>query len=523
VEPAAAALRLNEKIDDALESCLQERRGVVQTLRVVLPLLAEATGATGAFVRTFGDDLEMVTVTHPEGLVVPQMDEVLARTSATTREELDLEAPAGRLIARGLDVAGEWFGHAGLVFEGDAAGNAAGARPLLTVFCEQIDDMLFVVRSAREKHRLTMQLGQALRHRVLGEGLRQAVKVLSAAVPLKRILLVCVAEEGRSQNLHVQVFEQAALLVDTMGALPRHADEAAFLEEARAYLEKGDTALLRRFGFEGALEDVLINGISPSTIVGKLVAASRHEAFAMPDRELLATFASYIRQRLVDFNKEWRTLAISFPPRDVTRLLQIDNYARRYLEPREAEVAILYADIAGFTRISEQILQAPAVVARLVEIWSRAAVDIVWSHGGVFDKMVGDCVIALFGPPFYETPPAERLASAIRCARDIRDMTRDLGDKPGLEVLKQAEVGVATGVNLCPLFVGRFAPNDNFTGFSRGMNNTARLQGCAVRDEILVMEQALKSLGEGSGFAFGPERTAKVKNVAEPLQFRALA
>jgi class 3 adenylate cyclase len=332
-----------------------------------------------------------------------------------------------------------------------------------------------------------------------------------------------VAEEGRDQNLHVQVFEQAALLVDTMGGLPPHPDEAAILAEARAYLEAGDPALLRRFGFAGALEDLLINGITPSTLVGKLVATSRRGSFATYDRELFATFASYIRQRLVDFNKEWRTLATSFPPRDVTRLLQVDNYARRYLEPREAEVAILYADIAGFTRISEQILQAPSVVAHLVETWSRAAVDIVWRHGGVFDKMVGDCVIALFGPPFYENPPPGRLADAIRCAQDIRDMTRGLAAKKGLEVLKEAEIGVATGVNLCPLFVGRFGPNDNFTGFSRGMNNTARLQGCAVRDEILVMSAATVALGEASGFAFGPERQAKVKNVAEPLHFRALA
>jgi class 3 adenylate cyclase len=101
-------------------------------------------------------------------------------------------------------------------------------------------------------------------------------------------------------------------------------------------------------------------------------------------------------------------------------------------------------------------------------------------------------------------------------------MTRGLADRPGLEVLKKAEIGVATGLNLCPLFVGRFGPNDNFTGFSRGMNNTARLQGCAVRDEILVMAASVAALGEGSGFTFGPERQAKVKNVAEPLRFHAL-
>jgi adenylate cyclase len=257
-------------------------------------------------------------------------------------------------------------------------------------------------------------------------------------------------------------------------------------------------------------------------VVGKLVAAARNGVFNTWDRELLAAFASYIRQRVVDFNKEWRTLAVSFPPSAVTRLLQIDNYARRYLEPREAEVAILYADIAGFTRLSEEVLQSPARVAELVEVWSRDAVELVWEHGGLFDKMVGDCIIAHFGPPFYEKNPGERLADSIRCAEAIRDMTRRLPERPGLEMLRESAVGVATGLNLCPLFVGRFGPNDNFTGFSRGMNNTARLQGCAVRDEILVMAEAIPALGDGSGFAFGPERSAKVKNVAEPLRFRAL-
>jgi class 3 adenylate cyclase len=134
----------------------------------------------------------------------------------------------------------------------------------------------------------------------------------------------------------------------------------------------------------------------------------------------------------------------------------------------------------------------------------------------------GDCVIAHFGPPFYERRPGERLADALRCAKAVRDMTRRLPERPGLELLSGSEVGVATGVNLCPLFVGRFGPNGNFTGFSRGMNNAARLQGCATRDEILVMAEAIPALGTDPAFKFGPERSAKVKNVAEPLRFRAL-
>jgi class 3 adenylate cyclase len=146
----------------------------------------------------------------------------------------------------------------------------------------------------------------------------------------------------------------------------------------------------------------------------------------------------------------------------------------------------------------------------------------VWEHGGVFDKMVGDCIIALFGPPFYDEPPGERLARALRCAAEIRAMTNKLPQRSSFEALRDGGLSVSTGVNLAPLFVGQFGPNSNFTGFSSGMNNTARLQGCAGKDEILVMEDAIGALADGHGFTFGETRSAPVKNVAEPLRFRPL-
>jgi class 3 adenylate cyclase len=257
-------------------------------------------------------------------------------------------------------------------------------------------------------------------------------------------------------------------------------------------------------------------------IVGKVLVTSKTGAFNTYDRELLAGFAGFIRQRIVDFNKEWRRLAASFRAEDVARLVQTDDYETRYLTPREEIVGILYVDISGFTRISEQVLKTPQKVAALVEAWSERAVDIVWKHGGVFDKMVGDCIIGLFGPPFYERSKGERLADAIRCAIDIRRMTHELPDTKGFEILKEGGIGVSTGINLAPLMVGSFGKNSNFTGFSSGMNNTARLQGCAKKDEILVMADGIHELPAGHEFRFGEEQSATVKNVAVPLRFRAL-
>jgi adenylate cyclase len=514
---------VGRKVDELVEESLQRRRTVPETLGVVLPVLAEATGASGALLRTYGDDLSLAAHVWPAGFELPREAEVLERTAPGARGRTTLVDARGMLVAQPLDVAGEWFGQAALLLPADA--DADAAQEILDAVCEELDDYLFGVRAARMKHQLVMRLGEALRHRVLGEGLRRAVAVLAEAVPFSRLLLACLPEEDADAELpHVQVFEGSRPAYDTMGGeLTPPADAAAIRSEAAAWLSGLASPLLARFGFARGHEELLISGITQAVVVGKLVAGSTSGSFNTYDRELLAAFASFISQRVVDFGKEWRALAESFRSEDVAHLLQVGDYQARWLSPREAEVAILYADISGFTRLSEEVLQQPAAVAELVEAWSRDAVRLVWEHAGVFDKMVGDCVIALFGPPFYETTPGERLLRALRCARAIREMTRRLPQRLGLARLQGCGLGVATGVNLCPLFVGTFGPNRNFTGFSRGMNNTARLQGCAARDEILVMSHAAARLTAGDGgLRFGPEREARVKNVAEPLRFRAL-
>src|SRR5512143_4208163 len=128
------ALQLNAMLDDVLEECLQERRTVTDTLRRVLPILVEKAGARGAFVRTFGEDLALASTLWPEDLAVPALAEVLDRTSAEKREDLELADPRGLVIARALDVAGEWFGHAGLVVDGAAPADSKRLHELLTTF-----------------------------------------------------------------------------------------------------------------------------------------------------------------------------------------------------------------------------------------------------------------------------------------------------------------------------------------------------------------------------------------------------
>lgn len=512
---------LRGAVDDLIERSLVRHSSVAEVMGELLPLVCARLGATGAFVETYAEDLALHLYERTRSgaaLVVPERDRVWMETGESHRLPARVTGEAGSVVAQHLDVAGAWFGRAGLVFAEPEV--PEGAAVALEVVCEVLDNHLYAVRAAREKHGVMMKLGNALRHRVLGEGMKKAVAALSEAVPIERMVLVYVAEEDATTNLHVQLFEGTKLVLDTMSS---SGDTFGPLRlRGREYLRGENELLLEELGVKNAQEEVLINGITKSVVVGKVVVTAKDHEFNTYDRELLSAFAGFIRQRVVDFNKEWRALAASFRPDDVGRLLSVDGYEKELLAPREANVAIVYMDISGFTKLSEQTLKEPAKVASLVEQWSREAVDIVWEHGGVFDKMVGDCIIALFGPPFYDEPEGERLRLAVQCAIDVRAMTNALPKRVEFEALRADGLALSSGVNLAPLMVGQFGPNANFTGFSSGMNNTARLQGCAGRDEILVMSAAADKLPPGHGFTLSDERTAPVKNVAEPLRFRAI-
>jgi class 3 adenylate cyclase len=510
-------LQIIAHVDDALEEAILHKWPVAKTMSSLLPGALETLGARALFVRTFDEEQRSVDFAYPSDADFEGLD-LDAICGAIERDGIYHERGAARdLLGYRLDVTDVYLGSVILATHEHLEPEAVALhQQALEQWSEQVDNYLAAVADARRKHQAMIELSDALRVSILDQGLDRAIHVLKRYVPYKDLALTLKYDANLDMNsVNYRVITESAWHTSS---------ERTSQELRRAVFETlaGDEqGLIARFDLEREREVAQIFAADGVTPVGRVSVGVGDEPLSPFARDVLDRFADYIRQRVVDFNKEWKRLSHNFPQDTVRRLLQEDDYFHRYLAPRERDVAILYCDISGFTRLSEQILAEPELIGKLIDHWGNKVVEFIWEHGGVFDKMVGDCIIGIFGPPFFEESPRQLCRAAADAAKHISEYTRSLANHPDFPEISSSDhvMGVATGLNFCPLFVGTFGPDENFTGFSSGMNNTARLQGVATRDEILCMDSFVQVYGDATRFT--EQRSAVVKNVAEPLSYHA--
>jgi class 3 adenylate cyclase len=106
------------------------------------------------------------------------------------------------------------------------------------------------------------------------------------------------------------------------------------------------------------------------------------------------------------------------------------------------EVSVLFADITGFTTITDG-MEPPAVIALLNECMERLT-DVVEREGGVVDKYVGDQIMAIFGAPVARGHDALR---AVRTAMEMQRAMAELNVKRARrgELPLEVSIGINTG------------------------------------------------------------------------------
>ena len=123
---------------------------------------------------------------------------------------------------------------------------------------------------------------------------------------------------------------------------------------------------------------------------------------------------------------------------------------------QQAEVSVLFADIRGFTRMAEA--EDPKETVAMLNQFFSAMADVVFEHGGNLDKFIGDCVMAVWGPP--QSHPDDP-ARAVTAALQMQEVVNGLNARRLADGRRPIEVGI--GVNTGSAIVGG-ARGDIFFG-----------------------------------------------------------
>jgi adenylate cyclase len=219
--------------------------------------------------------------------------------------------------------------------------------------------------------------------------------------------------------------------------------------------------------------DMLVRDIVVFLIVASLLAV-----VVARSRQLVEKQATLERER--------GNLARYFPPATVDRLARQDT---ALAQVREQDVAVLFADLVGFTHWSER--HAPAeVIGMLREVHARLE-EAVFRHHGTLDKFIGDGLMATFGTP---DPGPRDATNAVTC------LTAIVADFEAWNARRVARgrnpIRISVGLHYGPVVVGNIGTDRRleFAVLGDTVNVASRLEsltrelGCAAAISGAVAE-----------------------------------
>jgi adenylate cyclase len=125
------------------------------------------------------------------------------------------------------------------------------------------------------------------------------------------------------------------------------------------------------------------------------------------------------------------------------------------------ELSFLFADIVGFTPISEKYMKEddPEGLVELINKFLDAMSKVVLAHGGTIDKYMGDCLMAFWNAPLDCPNHAEM---AVRSAMEIELLTEQMNKELKEQGYDLPPVVIGTGINTGPCIVGNMGSEARF-------------------------------------------------------------
>jgi len=244
---------------------------------------------------------------------------------------------------------------------------------------------------------------------------------------------------------------------------------------------------------------------------------------------LLVTYRAVFEQR--EQRRVKSVFAKIVAPAVVNELLEAKSLS---LGGARREVTVMFADIRGFTEVTDLLQEITAEQIQKVHLTGREAearydqvaeetlqtislylgsiADIVKRHGGTLDKYIGDCAMAFWGAPkpnprhavdcVRAAIEAQRVIHALNLRREAENAAMEIENrrmiaagalpKPLLPVMT-----LGTGINTGAVMVGLMGSDAhglNYTVLGREVNLASRLEALSGRGRIIIGEATYEQI-----------------------------
>ncbi len=212
-----------------------------------------------------------------------------------------------------------------------------------------------------------------------------------------------------------------------------------------------------------------------------------HVAVAVAHLAALTIERVFLAEKLKDQEKVHQLLKRLLPPTDANALL--DGYLKTGRLPglSEQTATVLFADIADSTHLAEKL--GPQRFGDILRRYYQDMTNIVFEHGGLIDKYLGDGIMAVFGMSSDQTNVEIRAVEA------------------GLQMLGKLEkdfhgegnpITIGVGVNTGPVIAGYVVTHERVELSILGdtVNVASRLEGLARPNRLLIGPQTCEAVKE---------------------------
>jgi len=212
--------------------------------------------------------------------------------------------------------------------------------------------------------------------------------------------------------------------------------------------------------------------------------------FTLNDLDLLTALANYaavaverarLNQKIVAEEKKRERLGRFLSPQVTQRILNAsDSQGAALGVPEVKDVSILFADIVGFTSMSEKM--SPAAVALFLNDYLSRMTDVIFKYDGTLDKYIGDAIMAVYGAPL-DMP--DHAARAVKSALEMQERLTEFNS----ERKEGPNIRIRIGINSGKAVAGEIGSinKKEYTVLGDTVNTASRLESSVAKPGMVVI------------------------------------